>query len=65
MGDDNEPTYGCEACGAWLSRDEYVALGPTTPAAKHLDIADPQRRHLVVCNECFEEAAQEIDAEGD
>jgi hypothetical protein len=52
--------YRCEACGDTVEREEYVAVGPTTPAAKHLGIDDPDRDHLVVCDPCFERAAEEI-----
>lgn len=53
-------TYHCESCGAGQSRDEYVAVGPTTPAARHLGIEDASRDHLVVCDDCFERASKEI-----
>lgn len=64
MPDTDEPTpdttYHCESCGKSLSRDEYVAVGPITPAAKQLGIEDPGRDHLVACNDCFERACAEI-----
>lgn len=57
---DPSSTYRCEACGDEVDRDEYAAVGPSTPAAKHLGIDDPSRDHLVVCDDCFERASEEI-----
>lgn len=54
------PQYHCEACGTEQTREEYVAVGPTTPAAKELGIADSSRDHLVVCDDCFENAADRL-----
>lgn len=57
--------YHCEACGDPLTREEYVAVGPSTPAARHLNIDDNTRDHLVVCDDCFEGAAEEIGTDRD
>lgn len=52
--------YNCENCGVGLTREEYVAVGPTTPAAREMGIADPSRDHLVACDDCFETAAAAV-----
>jgi hypothetical protein len=54
--------YHCEVCGAQQTHDEYVAVGPSTPAARHLELedSDGDRDHFVVCDSCFEKAAAEI-----
>jgi hypothetical protein len=36
--DPRTTTYSCEVCGQDLSFREYVAVGPATPAAKHLGL---------------------------
>jgi len=60
MPDATDHPYRCETCGTALARAEYVAVGPTTPAARHLGIADRSRDHLVACEDCFETATDEL-----
>jgi hypothetical protein len=63
---DKSTTYHCEVCGNEQTRDEYVAVGPTTPAAHQLGIVDRNRDHLIVCDDCFERASRDIaDTEGE
>lgn len=52
----------CESCGVAVAREDYVAVGPSTPAARQLDlkVPDPDRGHFVVCDPCFEDAADAI-----
>lgn len=54
-------TYNCEHCDERLTRNEYVAVGPTTPAARQLGLVDRSRDHLVVCDDCFETAVEAIE----
>lgn len=60
--DPRTATYHCEVCGAQQTHDEYVPVGPSTPAAHHLGLedSDSDRDHFVVCDPCFGEAAAEI-----
>jgi hypothetical protein len=65
--DPRTATYHCEACGTEQTHDEYVAVGPSTPAVHYLELEDPDgdRDHFVVCDPCFEKAAAEIAGELD
>jgi len=78
--DPRTATYHCKVCGAKLSFHEYVAVGPGTPAAKHLGLEDKAtdsnrvgnqtsdddegRDHFIVCEECFERATADIAENG-
>lgn len=78
--DPRTAAYHCEVCGAKLSFLEYVAVGPGTPAAKHLGLEDKStdsnrnrirsgsddegRDHFIVCQGCFEQAAADIAENG-
>jgi hypothetical protein len=54
----------CESCGAEQTLEEYVAVGPNTPAARQLNLDEPtQNDHHVVCDDCFERATNEIQSE--
>jgi len=54
-------THDCENCGDEQSPEEYVAVGPSTPAARELDLGEPtQDGHHVVCEDCFEGATDSI-----
>lgn len=56
-----EKPLECEHCGAGQTHEEYVAVGPSTPAARQLDLDEPtQDDHHVVCDDCFETATGEI-----
>jgi hypothetical protein len=56
-----EKAHECENCGVGQTAEEYVAVGPSTPAARQLDLGEPtQDDHHVVCEDCFEEATDEI-----
>lgn len=51
----------CESCEKDQTRDEYVAVGPSTPAARHLNLTEPTKRdHHVVCEDCFGTVTEEI-----
>lgn len=58
----SRPRYFCEHCGDPVSREDYVAVGASTPAARELELddRDPDRGHLVVCDPCFESAVDRI-----
>lgn len=64
--DPRTATYHCEVCGRELTFREYVAVGPSTPAAKHLGLDDggTDRDHFIVCEECYDQAAAEIAENG-
>lgn len=54
-------TYDCENCSQEQSPEEYVAVGPSTPAARQLELGEPtQDDHHVVCEDCFEDATDSI-----
>lgn len=60
-----EKPHTCEQCGTGQTIEEYVAVGPSTPAARQLDLGEPtQDTHHVVCDECFETATDQIQARG-
>lgn len=65
---DFDPTsvvWHCEKCGTELAWNEFVAVGPSTPAAHELGLFDPKggRDYHVTCDPCFTEASEQI-AEG-
>jgi len=54
--------HECENCGVGQTAEEYVAVGPSTPAARQLELGEPsQDDHHVVCDGCFETATDEIE----
>jgi hypothetical protein len=63
--DPRTATYLCEVCGVELTRNEYVPVGTSTPAARHLGLEDSagDRNYFIVCEDCFGQAAAEIAGE--
>lgn len=58
-------TYDCENCGQKQTPEEYVAVEPSTPAARQLELGEPtQDDHHVVCEGCFENATDSIQSRG-
>lgn len=58
--------WHCENCGKELAWNEFVAVGPGTPAARELGLSDPKadRDYHVTCDPCFTKVSKKI-ATGD
>lgn len=56
----NTEELECEVCGKPQTREEYWAVGISTPAALVLRIRDRSKDHHVVCEDCYIRACEMI-----